>query len=325
MNTRSALAALLVSALCAVGCGADPDLGGPHPGNGPDPLAHDQWSHDAVRLPAAWDIARGSGVTIAILDTGVDLDHPDLAANIVDGWDFIDDDDHPDDPHGHGTHVAGIASAVADNAIGIAGAAPEAKIMPVRVLDTSGAGNDEVIAEAIDWAVDHGADVVNLSLGESGFVSRLTKGGAINRAIRRAAAEDVVVVAAAGNDNDTKRNYRIGVDVIVVNATNEVGRLTNFSNTGDTRAVSAPGARILSTAPVTKTTIWPDGTNGWAELDGTSMAAPLVAGAAAVLLSAGAAPEDVADLLAARARNPAERDELGAGVIDVAAAVALLG
>jgi subtilisin family serine protease len=258
------------------------------------------------------------GVVIAVLDTGVDLDHPDLEPNLVAGWDFIDDDDHPDDPNGHGTHVAGIAAAASDNGIGIAGAAPDAQIMPVRVLDADGTGNDDIIADGIDWAVDHGADIVNLSLGESGFVSRLTKGGAINAAIRRASDADVIVVAAAGNDHDTKRNYRVGVDVIVVNATNELGLLTNFSNTGDSRAVSAPGARILSTAPESDSTIWPDGTNGWATLDGTSMAAPLVAGGAAVLLSAGAPADDIADLLKAQANNPAHRHELGAGVVNIA-------
>jgi subtilisin family serine protease len=272
-------------------------------------------------VPTAWARTRGAGVTIAVLDTGVDLQHPDLVPNLVAGWDFVDDDDRPDDPNGHGTHVAGIAAAVADNGIGIAGAAPEAGIMPIRVLDTDGTGSDEVIARGIEWAVGNGADVINLSLGESGFVSRLTKGGALNAAIRYASAAGVVVVAAAGNDSELRRNYRIGVEVIVVNATNELGILAHFSNTGDARALSAPGTRIISTAPVADSTIWPDGTDGWAELDGTSMAAPLVSAAAALLLAAGAVPGDVDELLEAEARTPRRLNALGAGLIDIGAAV----
>ncbi len=318
------LSLLLVPLLIAAACGGDGDDPTPTPTPGPDEFASEQWGHSQVDIETAWEHTRGEGVTIAILDTGVDLDHPDLQDNLVAGWDFIDNDDEPDDENGHGTHVAGIAAATGENGIGIAGAAPEAKIMPVRVLNADGAGDDEVIADGIDWAVEHGADVINLSLGESGFISRLTKGGALNPAIRRATAEGVVVIAAAGNDNDTKRNYRVGVDVIVVNATNELGQLANFSNTGDARAVSAPGTRILSTAPLEPTTIWSDGSDGWEQLDGTSMAAPLVAGVAALLLSAGAEPDEVDDLLDAVARNPAERNELGAGVIDAGASVELI-
>lgn len=295
--------------------------GDPAVHTGSDPLIGSQWGLTATRMPEAWTVSGGEGVTIAVVDTGVDLDHPDLVDQLVDGIDLVDGDGVPDDPHGHGTHVAGIAAAATDNGIGGAGAAPDATIMPVRVLDADGTGDDATIAAGIDWAVDHGAGVVNLSLGESGFASRLSKGGPLNAAIRRAEAAGVVVVAAAGNDSDHKQSYRLGVPVLVVNASTPEGTAAAFTNTGDARAVSAPGVGILSTAPVAPTTLFPAGTDGYESLDGTSMAAPLVAGLAALLVSVGMSPAQVRDTIAATATNPAGDADLGEGVVDAAAAL----
>ncbi len=304
----------------ATGAGAPPD-GTPAP-LGTDPLAADQWALAAVGLPDAWTRTTGSGVVIAIVDTGVDLDHPDLAPKLVAGIDLVDGDETPDDPHGHGTHVAGIAAAATDNAMGVAGGAPSAAIMPVRVLDAAGLGSDETIAAGIEWAVAHGADVINLSLGESGFAARLSKGGAINVAIRLATSQGVTVIAAAGNDGSRGRVYRIGVDVVVVNASDRDGSAAAFTNTGDLRSMAAPGVDILSTAPLTPSTLWPQGTDGYASLDGTSMAAPLVAAAAALLLAQGTPASEVAARLMATASNPDADPALGAGILDAAAATA---
>lgn len=287
---------------------------------GSDPLIDRQWGLGATQIPQAWTATGGQGVTIAIVDSGVDLDHPDLVDRLVPGRDFVDGDDRPDDPNGHGTHVAGIAAA-SSNDIGIAGAAPLASIMPVRVLDGDGAGSDDTIAEAVLWAAANGADVINLSLGESGFISRFTRGSSLNRAIRQVAEDGVVVIAAAGNEGTVGQQYRIGVDVLVVNATDSTGSVTAFSNVGDVRSISAPGAAILSTAPVESTAIWPDGTDGYAELDGTSMATPLVSGIAALALSAGVDPFGVIDLLADTAANVSGDPALGAGIVDAGAAV----
>ena len=292
------------------------------PSSGPDALLDEQWALDTLRLPKAWSTSTGCGTTIAIVDSGVDLDHPDLRDRIVGGIDLVDGDDQPDDENGHGTHVAGIAAAGADNGIGVAGAAPCASIMPVRVLDAEGSGSDETIAEGIRWAAAHGADVINLSLGESGIIGRLRAGGAMNDAILDAHEQGAVIVAASGNDGAPHlRNYRIQVPVIVVGATNAHGDAAEFSNYGDRRMLAAPGEDILSTAPPGRTTIWADGTDGYEPLDGTSMASPYVAGVAALLVAQGLDADQVAEVLAETAQDPGDDIRLGAGLIDAAAAV----
>lgn len=300
--------------------GVAPAISSDPPG-APDPLRVNQWALDAARLPAAWEHSTGSGQVIAVVDTGVDPTHPDLAGKLVGGYDLLTGSTGATDPHGHGTHVAGIAAAAANNGIGIIGAAPEAKVMPVRVLDANGAGSDDTIAAGIDWATEHGANVINLSLGESGLAGRLSKGGPINAAIRRAGAAGIVVVAAAGNDSDRRRVYRIGVPVMVVVASDQNGQPTGFTNTGDLRSIAAPGQDILSTAPIGPTTGWPQGTDGYGTLSGTSMASPLVAGVAALLLAQGRSAEQVITVLADTATNPSADRRLGAGIVDAAAAV----
>lgn len=302
--------------------GAPATSAAPSVNSTPDPLRADQWALDAARLPEAWQVSTGGGQVIAIVDTGVDTGHPDLAGKVVAGHDFIADGDATSDPNGHGTHVAGIAAAAGDNSAGVIGAAPGAMVMPVRVLDANGIGTDETIAAGIDWATDHGVNVINLSLGESGIVGRLSKGGPINAAIRRAGAAGVVVVAAAGNDSDRKRVYRIGVPVIVVVASDENGQPTTFTNTGDLRSIAAPGQEIWSTAPIGPTNLWPSGTDGYAASSGTSMASPLVAGTVALLLAQGRRADEVADVLQNTANNPGGDPQLSAGIVDAAAAVA---
>lgn len=225
-----------------------------------------------VSVGGAWkrlgDLSKGKGdgQVIAVLDTGVDLTHPDLVGNLwentspdpidedLHGFDFVDDDGDPDDYHFHGTHVAGTAAAIADNSEGIAGVAPEAEIMAVRVLDGDGSGSTADIATGIDYAADHGADVINMSLGApAGFGDK-----AMAEAIEAAGTEDnVVVVAAAGNDG-----VDVGVEpespcvlpqsnLICVAALNQKsGTLATFSNYGAQSVdLAAPGTDILSTKP----------------------------------------------------------------------------
>jgi len=230
--------------------------------NAPDP---------GVYALEAWEVSEGDGEVIAVLDTGVDLTHPDLEGNLwvnpaeaagtpeldddgngctddVHGCDFVDDDGDPDDFQFHGTHVAGTAAAIAGNEKGIAGVAPEAEIMAVRVLNGDGGGSTEDIAPAIVYAAKQGADVINLSLSGPGAGDKLT-----SDAVSFAASEDVVVVAAAGNegtDNDVEPTTPCTLpqtNLICVAALNKAGELAGFSNYGaESVDLGAPGTNILS-------------------------------------------------------------------------------
>jgi subtilisin family serine protease len=201
-------------------------------------------------LPA-WDRSRGAGQVIAVVDTGVDLTHPDLAGNLwtgaggIHGHDFVDNDDDPSDLNLHGTHVAGTAAAIADNGQGIAGVAPQAQIMAVRVLNQDGSGNSSQIANGIAFAANNGASVINLSLGGPGG-----GGGdqAMSDAIALAEQKNTVVVAAAGNDNNNNDANPVtpctlpNANLICVAAVTSSGDRASFSNFGATTVdVGAPG------------------------------------------------------------------------------------
>jgi thermitase len=213
-----------------------------------------------VNVLPAWDRTQGAGQVIAIVDTGVDLTHPDLAGNLVAGHDFVDADNDPSDFNLHGTHVAGTAAAIAGNGQGVAGVAPGAKIMPVRVLDAEGKGNSGNIANGIAFAAQNGAGVINLSLGGP------SGGGdsAMSAAIQEAANHNTVVVAAAGNENNnndvnpTTPCTLPNANLICVAAVTKTGARSDFSNYGATTVdVGAPGGDgsgspdddILSTKP----------------------------------------------------------------------------
>jgi subtilisin family serine protease len=236
-------------------------------------FASDQQHYLApLRLPSAWDVTRGStGIKIAILDSGVDLDHPDLAPRIVAGYDFVNDDAVAQDDDGHGTMVAGIAGAATDNGIGIAGAAWNASIAPVKVLDETGAGNDFDIAAGITWAADNGAHVINLSLG--GPWSSVTLFDAVEYARRKGS----LVVAAAGNAGWAQDSYPAVYADLAVGATDTNGDAAWFSNSGYWVDVTAPGIDVTSTALA-------DGpTEAYDRSAGTSLSSPLVAGIAALV------------------------------------------
>src|SRR5436305_2042039 len=166
---------------------------------GGDPLRTHQWGLDLIHADQAHAVSTGAGAVVAVVDTGIDAAHPDLAGRIGPGWDFVDGDSTPQDGNGHGTHVSGIIAADAGNGIGVDSVAPGAKIMPVRALDDNGSGSDADVASGIDWATDHGADVINLSLGGMVPTAGLGIGDAITAAVQRALHHGVNVVAAPGN------------------------------------------------------------------------------------------------------------------------------
>ncbi len=275
-----------------------------------DPLLDQQPGLTALSLPEAWSTSTGEGVTIAVLDSGVDADHPDLADHLLPGRDIVDDDDTPTDGFGSGTHAAGLAAAVTDNGEGIAGAAPDAMVLPVRVLDDQGVGSPETLASGIAWAAGEQAGVIALTLDGDPDVLAHLGDETVQRALRAAidAGSVVVVGATAGID--------LPDDLPVVLVGDGTG------TTVDPRVVSAPADAALSTVPLAPTTLFPDGTDGYETRGGGGAATALVAGAAALLVAEGRTPVEVADLLVGTAQNPQGDPALGAGTVDAATAVA---
>jgi len=278
-----------------------------------DPLVDSQWGWERIGGNELAEVGNGQGVTVAVLDTGVDATHPDLGGRVLPGWDSMDDTgDGRSDPNGHGTHVAGIIAATANNSLGIAGIAPAVDILPVRVLDASGNGDDDELAYGIIWAVDHGADILNLSIGGA-VPSDLLKG-----AIDYALSMDVLVVVAAGNSgaSGNEPSYPAAYEeALAVGATDSADRRSLFSNTGAYLDIAAPGSWIVST--------WPGGR--YQTSSGTSMAAPFVAATAALLQSrTGTKGRALGDLLTATAidlGDPGRDDAFGAGLVNPLAAI----
>ena len=256
----------------------------------PNDLTSQQWGPQKVQAPQAWDVTRSSSSTvIAIVDTGVQADHPDLRGKVIQGYDFVDNDSTAQDGNGHGTHCAGIAAAVTNNGIGIAGMAPNASIMPVRVLDNNGSGTMAAVANGIAYAAQNGADVISLSLGGS------VGSSALQSAVQQAWNSGAVVVAAAGNSSSSAPSYPAYYSqAIAVASTDSNDNLSYFSNYGSWVDVAAPGSNIYSTYI----------NSSYTSLSGTSMATPHVAGLAALLDSQGrsntqirAAIENTADAI----------------------------
>jgi subtilisin family serine protease len=261
-----------------------------------DPLYGQQWALERVGAPCAWQITTGrEDVIVAVVDSGVDMGHPDLQGRLrKDGFDFVDNDGDPRDENGHGTHVTGIIAATLNNAEGGAGLAPSVQILPVRVMNAEGVGGDRRIAAGIDYAVGKGARVINLSLGSTLLLATPESSPLISRAIRRALDAGVVVVAAAGNDFLPLPNAIVGQndDVIVVAAATSDDHKAIFSNSGPWVDVVAPGEHILSTMPtypvfLTGPALPEDERfkQGYDTMSGTSQAAPFVSALAALLIS----------------------------------------
>jgi subtilisin family serine protease len=275
---------------------------------------------EQIRQPTTAGGDWAEDVVIAVLDTGVDFEHPALAGRLTaEGYDFVDDDSDPsdvsnevdddqdglvDEMAGHGTFVAGLAGLIA----------PEARIMPLRVLDSDGLGRAFVLAEAIDHAVQHGADVINLSLRTTAYSL------ALEQALENANASGVVVVAAAGNNNAEVQLYPAsGYKVVSVTATDPESHKASFANYGSLVDLAAPGVDLLGPA-----------NGGYAVWSGTSMAAPLVAGEAALLMGLTPGQDNADDVIVCLEKDAVKVDEghpvhggkLGKGQIDVTAAFA---
>ncbi len=243
-----------------------------------------------IQALAAWEISTGSPqVVVAVIDSGVKLDHPELAGQLVAGYDFVHKHDHPEDDSGHGTHVAGLIAAILGNNQGIAGVCPSCRIMPIKVLNANNVGTWGDLAEGIIFAANHGARIINLSLGS------FSPSQTLNEAIAYARQYDVVIVAAAGNSGLNQPFYPAALDgVLAVSATSAQDGWWTLSNYGDFVDLAAPGDLVYSTYHDLDNTY-----GGYAFMSGTSMATPLVSGLAGLLLSLepNLNAEDVATLL----------------------------
>ncbi|MFC3798202.1 S8 family peptidase [Cohnella sp. GCM10012308] len=271
-----------------------------------------QWNLPEIATERGWNVTRGKqDIIVAVVDTGVQLDHPDLKGRLVKGTNIVDPSAQPEDDVGHGTHVAGVIAAEVNNNEGVAGMTWYTKVMPVKALDNSGAGTTYSVAEGIIWAADHGAHIINLSLGNYAQAQFL------HDAIKYAHDKGVLVVAASGNDNTDRPGYPAAYpEVVAVGATGSDELRAPYSNYGDYIDVVAPGTSIASTYPGSR----------YAALSGTSMATPHVAALASLMLAANGSltNDQLADLLDKTARDlgAAGKDtEFGYGQIDVHAAV----
>lgn len=249
-----------------------------------DELFSQQYAHQMTHAAEGWALAsqikpaKTDIPTIAIVDSGIDRHHPDLKERIAGSYNVFNPS-YPNgalyDPFGHGTHCAGIAAALVNNAIGVAGVAPQVQLVGVKVLDEEGAGTNAGVAEGIMWATDSHVTIMNLSLGS------LKSSIAIRDAVLRAIRENVLVVAAMGNEGTEDPSYPAAYeDVMAIGSTNSQDEKSNFSQFGKHISVAAPGSQILSTLPT-----YGNGFEGknYGKVSGTSMAAPYVAGLAALV------------------------------------------
>jgi serine protease len=288
----------------------------------PDPLRPQQWGLDMIGADPAHQVATGSGAVVAVIDSGVQADHPDLAGRLLPGYDFVDNDGTPQDGNGHGTHVTGIVAADAGNGIGVEGVAPGAMVLPVRVLGNDGSGSTDDVIKGIDYAIGRHVDVINLSLGSD--VPLL--GGStpeFDQAIDRALNAGIVVVAAAGNSGVPACDQPSGEGrLLCVGAVDSNGNRAVYSNFGTGLGISAPGGSglplehdILSTVPPST----------YEEMAGTSQATPHVSAVAALLAGLGVRGQAAVRRILATARDvgsPGPDSTYGAGIVDARAAVA---
>lgn len=306
-----------------------------------DPDYSKQWHLSRANFPEVWGVTKGKGITVAVIDSGVDPDHPDLKANLLPMIDEVVAMGNKDvlnqqsynnkDGHGHGTHVCGIVGAVANNGVGISGAAPEVTILPIKVTTSTGDADDATISKGIVDAVDKGARVINLSIGGPEPSPILLD--ALNYAFNK----NVAVVIAAGNDGRAVNYPAAYAGVISVGAITPTEKIASYSSHGKQLVMVAPGGGtpgrnegepIYSTTPTYPVyiTMFERKTNNYGLLAGTSMAAPLVTATAALLLTQepGLTPAQMRTRLAATATEggaPGYDEYYGFGVLDVAAAL----
>jgi subtilisin family serine protease len=286
-----------------------------------DPMLVQQWSLNTVHAPAAWDVETGrrNHVITAVLDTGVDASHPDLLGHVRAGGDFIDGDANPADEFGHGTAVSGVIAASTNNKVGLAGISWGATVLAERVLGKQGSGSMCTVAAGLIDAVDAGAKVLNLSLGGPGDACPLI----MEKALSYAHDHGALVVVSAGNDglHGNPVDYPAGCSgAFAVGATDTRDRKAGFSEYGPQIDIAAPGVGIL--AP-----LWAEGgKHGYAFESGTSLSAPIVSGAAALLLSRHPdwTPDQVRARLVSTAIDKGKRgrdDYFGAGIVDIGRAL----
>ena len=273
-----------------------------------DPMLANQWGLISARFGGAWNDAKGGRAKVAIVDSGAYSNHPDIG-RIIAQRDFVEDDAVADDDNGHGTHVTGIAGALTDNGKGVAGGCFDCELLIAKVMGRIGFTTDSRIVKGINWSANHGADVVNLSLGGSGDSSVL------RTAVDRAYGRGALVVAAAGNEGTNEPQYPAAYSkVIAVSATTADGRLARFSSRGDWVDLAAPGTDILSTRM----------SGGYERMSGTSMSAPFVSGLAGLLASRGMSADSIRERMQTTAKDlgPAGDDpQFGHGRIDADNAV----
>jgi serine protease len=295
-----------------------------------DPLFSFQWNLQAVQMPAAWDMATGQAVTVAIVDTGVDFKAPDLAnTQHLQGYDFFNNDGDPTDDQGHGTHVAGTVAQSTNNGLGVAGVAYNAQILPVKVLGANGQGSYENIIKGIVYAVGQGAKVINMSLA-----GRTSSQGLLD-AVKYAQSKGVVVVAAAGNSAGPVEypaaydDYVLGVGALRFDKTRPT-----FSNFGPQIDLMAPGGDLDVDQNgdgyadgILQQTFKSNGSYTYLFFEGTSMASPHVAGLAALILSKdpSLSPTKVENIMAQTAQNLGSPEQMGAGLIQAASALNAVG
>lgn len=291
-----------------------------------DPRFEEQWGLNRVGVQSAWNTTCGAGVVVAVIDTGVACSNhnqfhqlSDLAGtHCVPGYDFVDDDTHPDDEQGHGSHVAGTIAQTTNNGVGVAGIAYCSSIMPVRVLNENGSGTLADVAEGIIWASDHGAQVINLSLGGGGHSKVMAD------AIAHARNQGTVVVCAAGNNGRYVESPASEPGAFAVSAVDSNDNIASFSSRGPEVDIAAPGVGIL------QQTICDHGRNRCEQFvawSGTSMATPHVAGVAALVFSMGiSGPDNVERILMESSVGPQNSSDFdhnlfGSGIVNAASVI----
>lgn len=292
-----------------------------------DPYIGYQWNLADVQASSAWDYGTGSGVIVAVLDTGLKTGGPDGVANVLSGYDFYNNDSNPSDGNGHGTFCAGTIAQKTNNGIGVAGLAPGASILPVKVMGDDGSGDMASIANGITWATDSGAKVISMSLGSSSSSSTLSS------AVAYAYGKGVTLVAASGNEYASSVSYPAAYNgVISVGAAGYGGTHSAYSNTGSGLDITAPGGDLSKDAngdgyadgilqETTESGAWT-----YTFWEGTSMATPHVAAAAALVIGQGVTnPDDVASILTSTATDKGSSGydtTYGYGYLNAYAAVA---